>query len=368
MKTRFHVIILLLLFMSVSCGRNKGMFILHGTVQPGTDSILVVGLDSRFEDVDTIFCRNGQFTWKYRPDTVTTLILMLPDGRHHPVFAQKDVESFITIPADSGLIRVSGGYCNESYQSFYMESYSDTAMEQTAARIDSFITRDPFSEVTPYLIYDCMVQRYHAKENDIEALIKRMSGNMQDAPYLTQLKLEFNKNITNNIYLDRYSVNDSTGHSYQFVDIGGQTNHLLVCVWASWMGSKGLEARDTLQYFLSKYYSRFFNVTDISIDVNTERWKETISKDTVRWLSYNDPDGWESKLIKNANLQSAPAFVLFTGAKRIVYKATSIQALDDELDRTLSKPREEPKPKTITKTVQNTKTKAEPKKLRIKID
>ena len=376
MRTRLHAIILILLFMSASCGRNKGMFILHGTVQPGTDSILVIGLDSRFEDIDTIFCRNGQFTWKFRPDTVTTLILLLPDGRHHPVFAEKDVESFITVPADTGFIHVSGGYCNDSYQSFYMESSGDTAMSQTAARIDSFITRDPFSEVTPYLIYDCMVQKYHARENDIEALIKRMSGNMQDAPYLTQLKLEFNRNITNNIYLDRYSVNDSTGHSYQFVDIGGRANHLLVCVWASWMGEKGLEARDTLQYFLNKYYARNFNVTDISIDVNTERWKETISGDTVRWVSYNDPEGWESRLIKNANLQSAPAFVLFSGAKKILFKATSIQALDNELDRTLPKPREESKSKTITRTEPKADTKVEskpnsktePKKLRIKID
>jgi hypothetical protein len=315
------------------------MFILHGTVQDDSDSILVVGLDNRFEQVDTIFCHNGEFTWKYRPDTVTTLILILPDGRRHPVFAEKDVESFITIPTDTGVFNVSGGYCNDTYQSFYLASLNDSSIEQAVARIDSFITRDPFSEVAPYLIYDRMVRHYHAKESVIEPLIKRMSGNMQDAPYLVSLKGEFEKPVTNNTYLDNYSVMDSIGHKYQFVDIGGTSNNLLVCVWASWMGQAGLDARDTLKYFFDKYRARNFNVTDISIDANVERWKDAIRKDTVDWFSYNDPNGWESRIARGANLQTAPAFVLFTGVKRIIYKTTSIKDLDLELDKTLSKPK-----------------------------
>lgn len=339
MKTRFYAILTIILLLSVSCGRNKGMFILHGTVQDDSDSILVVGLDNRFEQTDTIFCHSGEFTWKYRPDTVTTLILILPDGRRHPVFAEKDVESFITIPSDTGLFNVTGGYCNDSYQAFYLASLQDSTIEQTIARIDSFIIRDPFSEVTPFLIYDRMVRLYHAKENKIEPLIKRMSGNMQDAPYLVSLKAEFEKAVSNNIYLDNYTVFDSIGRKQQFIDIGGTSNNLLVCVWASWMGQAGIDARDTLGYFLEKYRTRYFNVTDISIDANTERWKEAIRKDTVSWFSYNDPNGWESRIVKSANLQTAPAFVLFSGVKRIMFKSTSIEELDKELDRSLSKPR-----------------------------
>ena len=339
MKRLFPVITALVLLLSVSCGRNKGMFILHGTIQDGTDSILVVGLDNRYENIDTIFCPDGQFTWKFRPDTVTTLILVLPDGRRHPVFAEKDVESFITIPADTSLFNVSGGYCNDSYQSFYLASQNDSTTAQTVARIDSFITRDPFSEVTPYLIYEHLVYRFHAPESTIEPLIKRMSGNMQDAPYLVSLKAEFAKDVAGTAYVDKYDIKDSAGYKHQFLDIGGTTNHLLVCIWASWMGQQGLDARDTLQYFYNKYSERFFNVTDVSIDVNFDRWKETIAGDTVTWISYIDPNGWESTLVKNARLQTVPAFVLFSGVKRIVYKSTSIQDLDKELDRTLPQPR-----------------------------
>lgn len=345
MKTRFSAIIALaVILLAASCGK-KDMFVLQGTVQDGTDTIIVVGIDSRFEDVDTIFSRDGQFKWKYLPDTVTTLILVLPDGRYHPVFAEKGVESSITIPSGAEPFSVSGGYCNDAYQSFYLASQRDTSMEQTAARIDSFISRDPFSEVTPFLIYDQMVRKYHAPESVIEPLIRRMSGNMQDAPYLISLKSEFSRDFASNSYLDNYSVMDSTGRKRSFVDIGGTANHLLVCVWASWMGNEGLRARDTLNYFLNKYQDRHFNVTDLSIDVNPAIWKETIARDTVLWTSYNDPQGWESSIVKRASLRNVPVFVVFSGTKRLLLKSASITEIDSYLDKTLAKPRDDNKKK-----------------------
>ena len=345
MKTRFSAIIALtVILLTASCGK-KDMFVLQGTVPEGADTIVVVGIDSRFENVDTIFSRDGQFKWKFRPDTVTALILVLPDGRCHPVFAEKGVESFITIPSDSALFSVSGGYCNDSYQSFYLASQRDTSMEQTAARIDSFISRDPCSEVTPFLIYDQMVRKYHAPESAIEPLIKRMSGNMQDAPYLVSLKSEFSRDFATNSYLDNYSVTDSAGQKRSFIDIGGTANHLLVCVWASWMGNRGIQARDTLRYFLDKYQDRHLNVTDLSIDANPARWKEAIARDTVLWTSYNDPQAWESSIVKRATIRNAPVYVLFTGTKRLLFKSGSLAEIDSQLDKTLPKPRDDNKKK-----------------------
>ena len=345
MKTRFSAIIALtVILLTASCGK-KDMFVLQGTVPEGADTIVVVGIDSRFENVDTIFSRDGQFKWKFRPDTVTALILVLPDGRCHPVFAEKGVESFITIPSDSALFSVSGGYCNDSYQSFYLASQRDTSMQQTAARIDSFISRDPFSEVTPFLIYDQMVRKYHAPESAIEPLIKRMSGNMQDAPYLVSLKSEFSRDFATNSYLDNYSVTDSAGQKRSFIDIGGTANHLLVCVWASWMGNWGIQARDTLRYFLDKYQDRHLNVTDLSIDANPARWKEAIARDTVLWTSYNDPQAWESSIVKRATIRNAPVYVLFTGTKRLLFKSGSLAEIDSQLDKTLPKPRDDNKKK-----------------------
>lgn len=337
-KRFFSSLTLIVLLLCMSCGRNKGMFVLHGTVQQGIDSILVVGLDSRFERIDTITCNDGQFTWKFRPDTVTTLILVLPDGRRHPVFAEKDVESHISIPSDTGLFRVTGGYCNESYQTYYLESQKDRTLYKAAERIDSFITKDPFSEVTPYLIYDQMVQKYHADDQTIAELISRMSGNMQDAPYLTSIRAEFKDDIPNNTYVSSLTLEDTIGTKSQFSNIGGTSNYLVVCVWATWNGEKGLKARKALQQFLDDYQDRKLNVIDVSIDVNKQRWKEAVAADTVNWISYIDTQGWESRIIRNSNLQQLPVFVLFSSIKKVIYRTTSIRDMDYELDRNLPQP------------------------------
>lgn len=336
MKRGVCLILILTLLLMISCGRRRGMFKLHGTVFGQTDTILVVGLDSRFDRTDTLFCRNGQFEWSFRPDTVTTLILLLPDGRQHPIFAEKNVEAYITIPEDSNRpFTVTGGYCNDSYQSFYLASMNDSTSHQSAMRIDSFISRDPFSEVTPYLIYDQMVRKQMADQESLTKLIERMSGNMQDAPYITSLKLEFLKELPNNTYVSTLSLRDSAGMKHQFADMGGTKGPLLVYVWASWAGKSAIEGRRSLDSLYNKYWNREFTMIDISIDVNKERWLEAILPDTVEWDSYIDTQGWNSRVVRGSNTVSLPTYILFSEAKRVLLTTQSFDEMDKELDKRL---------------------------------
>ena len=343
MKRGISAILTLFLLLASSCGR-KNMFILHGTVQDDTDSILVTGFDSRFDRVDTIFCKDGRFDWKLRPDTATTLLFVLPDGRRYPVFAQKGVKSMMEIPGKPDRISVSGGEYNDSYLSFSLAATGDTAREQTFARIDSFITRDPFSEITPYLIYEQMIQRYHADEKEISKLINRMSGNMQDAPYLAVLKTEFKGGMPNDVYLESWEVRDSLNEKFRLppTNEGSQTTYLMICVWATWAGNEGFKARLNIDSIRTKYADRNLNVADVSIDVNTLRWKEAISKDTLNWFSYIDNQGWESRIAKSCNLTELPVFILLSSSKRALYCTRSLADMDKELNRRLPK-KEEPK-------------------------
>lgn len=356
MKRLFFVLSTLLLLLTVSCG-HKNMFILQGTVQDDTDTILIAGFDSRFDRVDTIVCQNGKFVWKFKPDTVTALIMLLPDGRRHPVFAEKNVKAVMDIPSPAGVFNVSGGYCNDSYQSFYQASLNDSTLEQSYARIDSFITRDPFSEVTPYLIYEQMVQRYHAKESSISKLISRISGNMQDAPYLTNLKSEF-AGETSSIYMNSWTVKDSLGKSVQFAGIGSSSEFVLLYVWATWNGQKALQDRKELDSLKNRYEGRKLVITDVSIDVNVDSWKNAIAQDSVDWSSFNDMNGWESRGIKTCKITGIPAFVVFSGTKRMVYNTSSLTELDKELNRILPKKQEpEKKEPEKQKTTKRLKTK-----------
>jgi len=329
------VFLVIVVFVIAACG-HRNAFTLRGTIQDGgNDSILVVGLDSRFERTDTIRCNRGQFKWSFNPDTVTTLILILPDGRRQPVFAEKGVVSTLFIPSDNSQTKLSGGYCNDSYQSFYLASFQDTCVEQAAARIDSMITQDPFNEITPYLIYDQLVLKYHAEQSVIEKLVSRMSGNMQDAPFLVSLKAEFSESPSASAPT-LYNLFDSAGVRHQFANIGDLSEKLLVLVWSSWH-DEGLLARQEMAKLRNRYVDYRFSVIDVSIDVNRDRWVEAISKDSLSWVSYNDPKGWYSRIVSTAKIKKVPVYVLYNESRRVIFKTDNRFELDQELSRVLTK-------------------------------
>lgn len=339
MRTRVPAVFLVLVSIVIAACSHRDVFTLRGTIQDGgNDSILVIGLDSRFERTDTIRCNKGQFKWSFNPDTVTTLILILPDGRRQPVFAEKGVVSTLFIPSDGSQTKLSGGYCNDSYQSFYLASLQDTCVEQAAARIDSMITRDPFNEITPYLIYERLVLKYHAEQSVIEKLISRMSGNMQDAPYLVALKAEFSESLSASASAppNLYNLFDSVGVRHQFANIGDLSDKLLVLVWSSWQ-EDGLIARLEMAKLRSRYLDCKFSVIDVSIDVNRDRWVQAISKDSLSWTSYNDPQGWYSRIVRTAKIRSLPIYVLYNESRRVIFKTDNMYELDQELSRVLSK-------------------------------
>ena len=339
MRTRVPAVILIIVVFVIAACSHRNTFTLRGTIQDGgNDSILVIGLDSRFDRTDTIRCNKGQFKWSFNPDTVTTLILILPDGRRQPVFAEKGVVSTLFIPSDNGPTKLSGGYCNDSYQSFYLSSMQDTCVEQAAARIDSLITTDPFNEITPYLIYDRMVLNYHAEQSVIEKLISRMSGNMQDAPFLVTLKAEFSEapsasaSAPPNLYL----LFDTAGVRQQFANIGDLSEKLLVLVWSSWQDD-GLLARQEMAKLRNRYVDYKFSVIDVSIDVNRDRWIQAVSKDSLSWTSYNDPQGWHSRIVRTAKIKKVPVYVLYNESRRVIFKTDNTFELDQELSRVLTK-------------------------------
>ncbi len=339
-RTVSHSVITVLSALLLLCGcRNRDLFTLDGTIVNGSvDSILVFGLDSRFAHVDTIRPQDGKFRWSFRPDTATTLILLLPDGLEYPVFANRGLEldMLVADTSESILPLVTGSTDNELYYDFAISALNDSSFEQTAARIDSFITRDPFSEVAPYLIYAYALKRWHAGKQDIMQLVEKMSGIMQDTPFLSYLMPELKEDDRKiSRYIDRMEIYDTTGYKRDLGTMGDKNNYTLICLWASWNGEKGLEARLDMDTLIGLFHGRRLALTDISIDASVERWKESVKLDTLPWFSYIDYDGWNSKLAKLAPDIELPVYIFLTETKRFSFKAQTIQEVIPLLDQKL---------------------------------
>lgn len=363
-------IMLSLCLLLVACNRHKDDFVLEGTVAPGVgDTILVTGIDSRFARIDTIVCKDGGLKWAFTPDTTTMVVLCLKDGRMQPILAEKSTKTLIDIPvAGTGEIEVTGSEYNRILQEFRRDSYSDQFQFQTLGRLDSLIGADPFSPILPYLLYEYGVNRYHASTSDLNKLINRMSGSIQDDPLITDLKSRFPKTDRKTAYFNDLLVTDTARAIVPF-DNFAKGVYKLVCVWASY-DAQSLKGRQTMKEIIEKYKDDEIEFADISIDTNFDRWINTLQEsDTIEMTSFCDMTGWNSTLIENTNTSKLPVFILLSPQNRMVrgYRNTvqiynAIDSVMDEETKAGRNRKPDPKKKTSSKSVK-TEKKKEPRKL-----
>lgn len=336
-----RTILLSLCLLLAACNRHKDDFVLEGTIAPEVgDTILVSGIDSRFTSIDTIICKDGSLKWSFTPDTTTTLVLSLADGRMHPVIADKGQHALIDIPqAGIGEITVTGDEYNRILQDFRRESAVDQLKKTTLARIDSLITTDPFSPVIPYLIYEYGVRIYHASPAELNELINRLSGSMQDDPFITELKSRFPKAEKRTVYLNDMMFIDTAHVSTNFSNFS-RGMYKLVYVWASY-DEQSLKKREIMKKTAQKYsIEEDIIFADISIDTNPARWLKALESDTAdtaieNLTSFCDTKGWNSQLIEANHTNRIPTFLLLSPQDRLVHEYRDTVQIFNAVDSVL---------------------------------
>ncbi len=334
---KFTPVLAAALLSLLSCNRQeKDAFVLQGSIEEGgNDSILVIGLDSRFDRSDFIHCTDGQFSWSFVPDTVTPLLLIMPDGQQFPVFAEKAVTATFTMPSDGSTAVISGGHYNDIIQVFREQALSDTSALQTIARIDSIILDDPFSECAPYLVCEYMVRKWHCSQNTIRNTTSKMSGITQDSPLLVSLRSRFIENEPSSIYLSDVSLTDSTGEKHKLQDMSSQS-YMLVCVWASWHEGS-VKARRDMSRLADACKDFNLAYADISVDVQRNRWIDCLRQDSLQWPSYNENGGWNSKIVNSTYISEFPTYILFSSLKKVILRSSSLDDIMDCIEKNVPK-------------------------------
>ena len=309
MRGRFSTFLLTVLpiFAAACSSGHDSTFTLDGTIDGmENDTILVTGMDFRFDRVDTIFVENGSFIYECELDTVTPLILIMPDGTREVVFADKGLDAtFRRNFADSYAI-VDGGDENREYQSFMEKAVRDTSREQIIGHIDSLIKSNPFSEVAPFLIYKYCTDEY-AEISASDSLIRNMSGDMKDNSLILNLLNEMPENRKATAFGD-IDLYDTAMTKTTVKDLF-KTDNVLFYFWASWDLSYK-SAIDSLKSIDKKFEDRNLKIVGISLDTNSDRWKEAVAQDSLEWEQYTDRNGWNGKMISLLNLHQLPCYVL----------------------------------------------------------
>lgn len=337
MISRFRLIsnILILCLLCFSCNKQKDLFVLSGEVYgQGRDSILVLGFDTRFEKTDTIRFENGTFSYTLTPDTILPLILYFSDGSQEMVFAEKGTSCHLQKLHPDSLCLVSGSPLNDNLTAFRISAKNDTCAKQIIARIDSFILNDPFSQISPYLIYDYLLRYDRGDKESIMDLLKKMSGTVQNNSFVADLKstLIAEKNVP--IYLPNIIVADSSTKKQTIDELTNDYN-ILLYIWASW-DEKSRNDRKRLSEIEERYRNKDLIIADVSIDTNIQRWKRAMEEDSIDWPQFIDINGWNSSFIRNFNIDKLPFYILLSGQKRILFSGDSLRPITEQLDTTLS--------------------------------
>lgn len=324
----YHSITAILLFCLalISCNRQKNIFTLEGVIENGcNDSIIVVGFDYRFDRTDTIRPVNGKFKYTLQVDTITPLLLFHTDGTQDIVFAEKELTSILHKSDSTRYSSITGGVANDELTLFRSKAVNDTTLAQIVARIDTFVTEDPFSEVIPYLIFEYLLHRNSASVSQINSITNKMSGLLQDHQFILDLNSNIKSVGGSSSFISRVTVADTASIKKQFNQISDR-GYQVMCIWASWH-EQSSNARREFYALKDSFPDKRMTYTALSIDTNFERWKETVSADSLNWVEYCDQTGWNSKIVTTAGINRLPAYLLLTAQEHITAICYSIDDL-----------------------------------------
>lgn len=330
------IIALCLSLLLAACGQSYN-YTLTGSV-PGVeyDSIFVTGLDSRYERVDTIRIVGSRFTYKAKVDTVVPLLLFFSSGVQHVVFADKDISAKMVCSRDDSLPTVTGSVYDAQLADFL--NTADTL--DIFSRVENFIRKDPFSEVTPYLIFKYVLTQPDLDEQKLRGLIGLMAGVMKENAYISELSDQLAMVPgQNRMYLPINSqvyMPDSV-RSVPLENVVNSGYYLLV-LWATWQ-PESREALKALDTICARYISNGIKFVAYSMDADREKWEKAVKEDSLtNFIHINSFRGLNTPVLTQFKVRHLPYYFISTRDERVLLETPQMEKADSVLSARYYKP------------------------------
>lgn len=300
----------------------------------GDDTLYIYGMDRYFDRVDTLFVTKGTFSDTLSVDTIVTAWLQFADGTELPLCMNHGDKIHIKgSAAELSTLEITGNAPNELLTAFRkdiggMVLPSDKVLEEKA---EAFISANPSSLACIHLLDRYFVRKPNPNIQRIKQLSSRLSGEVRDRPYMTELmkRIENNEKVEKGKPLPTFQSPDAEGKQISRSDFSKK--YVLVHFWASWDKT----SRDS-NYVWKRLYkeekkSEDFAIWGVSLDINKQAWLNAVKADTLEWQQTCDLAAWESDAVQRAAVRSLPANLLFDPRGRIA----GINVTSDEVRKIL---------------------------------
>lgn len=342
----------LMILVLISCSGNKKRIVIEGEIDGmKNDTILAFGAENKGDALDTIYAKDGKFTYSAPLDTFTTIRLLFKNMQECVVFANKGEK--IKISGDisnTDILQVNGNDLNEEMNSFkksiadiskstsqlkkelytsYISGNQNKYNEQTESSVlikanneikdkaEAFIREHNSSLVSSYLLDRYFVQQPNPDTKKIKELVAVLSGSAKETPFIQQLIKMMNAEKIVNIG-NQAPYFYLPGNNNNYVNLANYRNrYLLINFWASW-SNPSRKANATINSIYKRFGKNHFSILNISIDADKKSWTDAIKRDSLAGEHASDLNGWNSPVVQNYGVEAVPSNVLIDPQGRIM--------------------------------------------------
>ncbi|KAA6352581.1 Thiol-disulfide oxidoreductase ResA [termite gut metagenome] len=357
---KFVFLIAVMAIVLISC--NQTGYTITGTIKGSADGD-VVYLQSYanrlFDSLDSAIINNGSFTFKGVQDSAVNRYLsykiddkqvnkdfFLENGKIKATL--EDTQSSITgTPLNDAYQTVKDrlGVINSQQASIY-ESVGDSTLtdEQKGImlkEIDSLdyvifsvIKEEIKSNITNAvgLYLAGMYNYFYTESSELDSLLSIVPENLKDNETivrLTDLLATLKVTDIGQKFID-LEVKTPNEKLIKLSDYAGKGKVVLIDFWASWCPPCRDEMPNLVKVY-NEYKKKGFEIVGISLDSNSEAWKNGIKQLNITWPQMSDLKGWSSEGAKLYGVRSIPQTILIDKEGAIIAKGLRGEELQKKL-------------------------------------
>lgn len=333
---KIYLAYFLLFALSACSSRTTDSVRLSGEIKGlGNDTLYIYGADNLHNRMDTLIAKNDKISATLAIDTLVAAWLQFSDGTEYPLYLNKGDEIKISgSVSELSSPDITGNAPNEELTAFLKElkSISQPSEKALQEKAETFINSHPRSLASIYLLEKFFVQKPHPDFALIKRLTNRMSGELKDRPYVSELMtlIQEEERVSVGKVLPYISLPNAKG--VQISRAGFKDKYLLIHFWASW-DLPSMESNAALRRIYKKEEkNKMFALWGISLDVDKKAWEDAISNDTLKWEQTCDFLGWNTMPAKQLFIHALPANLLIGPSGKIEGKNLTAAEIEKKLE------------------------------------